>query len=136
MQGAGSSSDTTHVLALIRSPALFEYKAVFHHPILMCILNYFMINELWKCQISLNSHQKKLRSLEVVFDLCEKGLIWIMEDGNAFCIYIPPSASTTLCSCGSVIEQCVSSAKVVGSIPREHTYWQKCITWMYWSRFG
>ncbi len=26
------------------------------------------------------------------------------------------------CSCGSVIEHCVSSTKVVGSIPREHTY--------------
>ncbi len=25
-----------------------------------------------------------------------------------------------VCSCGSVVEQCVSSAKVVGSIPREH----------------
>ncbi len=29
------------------------------------------------------------------------------------------------CSCGSVVEHCVSNAKVVGSIPREHTYWQK-----------
>ncbi len=28
------------------------------------------------------------------------------------------------CSCGSVVEHCVSSAKVVGSIPREHMYWQ------------
>ncbi len=29
------------------------------------------------------------------------------------------------------LEHCVISAKVVGSIPREHTYWQyKCITWM------
>ncbi len=29
------------------------------------------------------------------------------------------------------VEHCVSSAKVVGSIPREHTYWQyKCINWM------
>ncbi len=36
------------------------------------------------------------------------------------------------CSCGSGVEHCVSSAKVVGSIPREHTYWQyKCITWMH-----
>ncbi len=36
------------------------------------------------------------------------------------------------CSCGSVVEHCVSSAKVVGSISREHTYCQKkCITWMY-----
>ncbi len=26
------------------------------------------------------------------------------------------------CSCGSVVEHCVSSAKVVGSIPREHMY--------------
>ncbi len=26
------------------------------------------------------------------------------------------------CSCGSVVEHCVSSAKVVGSIPRKHTY--------------
>ncbi len=26
------------------------------------------------------------------------------------------------CSCGSVVEHCVSSAKAVGSIPREHTY--------------
>ncbi len=29
------------------------------------------------------------------------------------------------CSRGSVVEHCVCSAKVVGSIPREHTYWQK-----------
>ncbi len=30
------------------------------------------------------------------------------------------------------LEHCVSSAKVVGSIPREHMYWQKkCITWMH-----
>ncbi len=30
------------------------------------------------------------------------------------------------------LEHCVSSAKVVGSIPREHTYWQyKCIAWMH-----
>ncbi len=34
-----------------------------------------------------------------------------------------------LCSCGSVVEHCVSSVKVVGSFPREHMYWQKkCIT--------
>ncbi len=26
------------------------------------------------------------------------------------------------CSCGSVVEHCVCSAKAVGSIPREHTY--------------
>ncbi len=26
------------------------------------------------------------------------------------------------CSCGSVVEHCVSSAKIVDSIPREHTY--------------
>ncbi len=33
------------------------------------------------------------------------------------------------CSCGSVIEQFPA---VVGSIPKEHTYWQKnCITWMH-----
>ncbi len=25
-----------------------------------------------------------------------------------------------MCSCGSVVEHCVSSVKVVGSIPREH----------------
>ncbi len=31
------------------------------------------------------------------------------------------------CSCGSVVEHCVSSAKVVGSIPREHMYWQKYV---------
>ncbi len=30
------------------------------------------------------------------------------------------------------LEHCVSSTKVVGSIPREHMYWQKkCITWMH-----
>ncbi len=30
------------------------------------------------------------------------------------------------------LEHCVSSAKVVGSIPREHIYWQyKCIAWMH-----
>ncbi len=39
---------------------------------------------------------------------------------------------TWYCSCGSVVEHCVSSAKVVGSIPREHIYWQyKGITWMH-----
>ncbi len=32
------------------------------------------------------------------------------------------SAVTVQCSCGSVVEHCVSSAKVVGSIPREHMY--------------
>ncbi len=26
------------------------------------------------------------------------------------------------CSCGSVVEHCVSSTNVMGSIPREHTY--------------
>ncbi len=37
-----------------------------------------------------------------------------------------------MCSCGSVVEHCVSSAKVVGSTPRKHTYWQyKCIAWMH-----
>ncbi len=31
------------------------------------------------------------------------------------------------------LEHCVSSAKVVGSIPREHTYWQyNVIAWMHW----
>ncbi len=34
------------------------------------------------------------------------------------------------CSCGSVVEHCVSSAKVVGSILREHTY-KTCITRMH-----
>ncbi len=29
--------------------------------------------------------------------------------------------------CGSVVEHCVSSAKVVGSIPRKHMYWQKYV---------
>ncbi len=30
------------------------------------------------------------------------------------------------------LERCVGSAKFVGSIPREHMYWQyKCITWMH-----
>ncbi len=29
-----------------------------------------------------------------------------------------------LCSCGSMAENCICSAKVVGSVPREHTYWQ------------
>ncbi len=31
------------------------------------------------------------------------------------------------------LEHCVSSAKVVGSIPREHMYWpnKKCLTWMH-----
>ncbi len=42
-------------------------------------------------------------------------------------LLLPSSGS----SCGSVVEHCVSSAKVVGSIPREHTYWPKCIIWMY-----
>ncbi len=29
-----------------------------------------------------------------------------------------------ICSCGSMVEHCINSAKVVGSIPRQHTYWQ------------
>ncbi len=33
------------------------------------------------------------------------------------CVY-----SVCVCSCGSVVEHCVSSAKVVSSIPREHSY--------------
>ncbi len=34
------------------------------------------------------------------------------------------------------LEHCVSSAKVVGSIPREHMYWQKkSITWMHCKSF-
>ncbi len=41
-----------------------------------------------------------------------------------------------LCSRGSVVEHCFSRAKVVGSISRKHTYWQKYIyiyiTWMVW----
>ncbi len=32
-----------------------------------------------------------------------------------------------LCSCGLVVEHCVSSAKVVGSIPRDHILINKCI---------
>ncbi len=35
------------------------------------------------------------------------------------------SSPSQPCSCGSVVEHCVSSTKDVGSIPREHTYWQK-----------
>ncbi len=36
------------------------------------------------------------------------------------------------CSCGSVVEHYVSRANVVGSISREHTYWQYiCIAWMH-----
>ncbi len=30
--------------------------------------------------------------------------------------------SFAMCSYGSVVEHCVNGAKVVGSIPREHTY--------------
>ncbi len=33
-----------------------------------------------------------------------------------------PIEAQTQCSCGSVVEHCVSSAKVVGSIPKEHIY--------------
>ncbi len=29
------------------------------------------------------------------------------------------------CSCGSVVEQCISSTKVVGPIPREHILTKK-----------
>ncbi len=32
----------------------------------------------------------------------------------------PDEIDINTCSCGSVVEHCVSSAKVVGSIPREH----------------
>ncbi len=57
------------------------------------------------------------------------------------CKYLLTTASgickLLLCSCGSVVEHCVSSAKVVCLIPREHTYWQKkmyCLNTL--SRFG
>ncbi len=36
------------------------------------------------------------------------------------------------CSCGSVEEHCISSAKGHGfSSQGTHTYWKKCITWMH-----
>ncbi len=39
---------------------------------------------------------------------------------------------TWVCSCGSVVDHCFSSTKVVGSIPRKHTYWQyNYIPWMH-----
>ncbi len=51
---------------------------------------------------------------------------WILACADAV------HSQTSKCSCGSVVEHCVSSAKVVGSIPREHMYWQKkSITWMH-----
>ncbi len=37
----------------------------------------------------------------------------------------PHPHSSYTCSCGSVVEHCISSAKVVGSVPK------KCIPWMY-----
>ncbi len=39
-----------------------------------------------------------------------------------FCNFNPFNILFNICSCGSVVEHCVNSAKVVGSIPREHTY--------------
>ncbi len=36
------------------------------------------------------------------------------------CMYERKSVCVFACSCGSVVEHCVSSAKVVGSIPRTH----------------
>ncbi len=38
-----------------------------------------------------------------------------------------PTLNPTLSSCGSVVEHCVSSAKAVGSITREHMYWPKYV---------
>ncbi len=35
------------------------------------------------------------------------------------------NSSKTESVCGSVVEHCISSAKVVGLIPREHMYWLK-----------
>ncbi len=43
------------------------------------------------------------------------------------------NAEKTVFLCGSVVEHCVNRAKVVGSIPREHTYSQyKCMAWMHY----
>ncbi len=53
------------------------------------------------CQISNKNpliRKKKLRSLEVVFDLCEKGSMRIMGDGNVFAEYISPCTSKTSCN--------------------------------------
>ncbi len=47
----------------------------------------------------------------------------IIKSYSVLCT-ITPLCTMPLYSCGSVVEHCVSSAKVVGSIPREHTYWQ------------
>ncbi len=59
---------------------------MFYHPVLMHMLKYRIRNDRWKCQIlnksPLNRKKSFLRSLEVVFDLCEKGLMRIMEDGS------------------------------------------------------
>jgi len=60
----------------------------FHQHFLMHILKYRMRNEWWKCQISNKNpliHKTFLCLLEVGFDLCEKGLMRINGDGNAFC---------------------------------------------------
>ncbi len=50
-------------------------------------------------------------------------------NGNANGLYHPALHPDHLdlkyCSCGSVVEHCLSSAKVVGSIPREHTHTDK-----------
>ncbi len=41
-----------------------------------------------------------------------------------------------LCSCGSVVEHCISSAKVVDSIPREHNLIINVLLEFTVSRFG
>ncbi len=54
-----------------------------------------------------------------------------------FGVYYPFKLNMTRVSCephvpvAQWLEHCVSSAKVVGSIPREHILTKKCITWMH-----
>ncbi len=49
----------------------------------------------------------------------------------SYYIYYTYYCITNMCSCGSVVEHCVSRAqKVVGSNPRKHKY-KTCITWMH-----
>ncbi len=45
----------------------------------------------------------------------------VMEEESLTTVMIS-AFPNQLCSCGSVVEHCVSIAKFVGSIPREHTY--------------
>ncbi len=73
------------------------------------------------CSVFRNRMDEKETAINVKLKICihVKNIYVYIE------ITVNGLTSTTIvkimCPCGSVVEHCISSAKVVGSIPREHT---------------